>query len=65
MPALRGRTSVRYGTRLWFAVGLDQAFNRLYYESLSYQRDPLRNGTRVPERGRTRLVSVSYHLSRP
>lgn len=107
MPALRGRTSVRYGTRLWFAevegvavnaqrrvnpelletptagyatlntkigwharkttvtVGVDNAFDRLYYESLSYQRDPFRNGARVPEPGRTLFVSVSYQLSRP
>lgn len=104
MPALRGRTSVRYGTRFWFAevegiavnaqrrvnpelletptpgyatlnakvgwharqtaitLGLDNALDRLYYESLSYQRDPFRNGVRVPEPGRTLFVSVGYRF---
>jgi iron complex outermembrane receptor protein len=107
MPALRGRTSLRYGTRLWFAeieaiaanaqrrvnpelletptagyatlnakagwhtgavtvtLGLDNVLNRLYYESLSYQRDPFRGGVRIPEPGRTLFVSIGYRFDRP
>jgi iron complex outermembrane recepter protein len=107
MPALHGRSSLRYGTRLWFAeaegiavnaqrrvnpelletptpgyaavnvkagchvrqmtvtIGVDNALDRFYYESLSYQRDPFRNGARVPEPGQTVFVSVSYQLSNP
>ncbi len=107
MPPLRGRTSVRYGTRRWFAevegvaanaqrrvnpemlevptagyatvnmkagwhvgatavtLGMDNALDRFYYQSLSYQRDPFRNGMRVPEPGRTLFVSIAYRLDRP
>jgi iron complex outermembrane receptor protein len=107
MPPLRGRTSLRYGTRLWFAelegiaanaqrrvnpelletptagyatvnakfgwharqttitVGLDNALNRFYYESLSYQRDPFRAGVRIPEPGRSLFVNVSYRFQTP
>jgi iron complex outermembrane receptor protein len=107
MPPLRGRTSLRYGRRLWFAevegiaanaqrrtnpelletptagyatvnvkagwhakrtaitLGLDNALNRFYYESLSYQRDPFRNGARVPEPGRTLFVSINYQFTTP
>lgn len=46
-------------------LGLDNALNRFYDESLSYQRDPFRNGTRVPEPGRTLFVSVNYHFTTP
>jgi iron complex outermembrane receptor protein len=107
LPPLRGRTSLRYGRRLWFAeiegivantqrrvnpelletptagyailnakvgwhagratvtVGLDNALDRFYYESLSYQRDPFRNGVRIPEPGRSLFVSLSYRFEAP
>jgi len=107
MPPLRGRVSLRYGRRLWFAevegvaanaqrrinpelletptagygtlnakagwhagqttvtIGIDNAFNRFYYDNLSYQRDPFRSGFRVPEPGRAVFVNLSYRFRTP
>lgn len=43
-----------------FAAGIDNVFDRFYYEHFSYQRDPFRLGTRVPEPGINLYVTVSY-----
>lgn len=102
IPPLRGQSSVRYGTRLWFAevegiavssqeridtdlgetrtagfatmnlkfgwqhegvritAGLENLFDRYYLEHLSFQRDPFRNGARLPEPGRNLFLSIGY-----
>lgn len=41
-------------------VGLDNLFDKSYFEFLSYQRDPFRSGVRVMEPGRTFYLSLSY-----
>ena len=43
-------------------VGADNIFDKTYFEHLSYQRDPFRNGTRVPEIGRSVYVNFSCFL---
>jgi len=40
--------------------GIDNLFDHPYFEHLSFQRDPFRNGSRVPEPGRNLFVSASY-----
>ena len=40
--------------------GINNVFNKKYYEHLSYLRDPFRSGIRVPEPGRTFYVSLRY-----
>ncbi|HSL23384.1 MAG TPA: TonB-dependent receptor [Vicinamibacterales bacterium] len=50
--ALNLRAGVRFGA-LNLTAALDNAFDTLYAEHLSYQRDPFRNGVRVYEPGRT------------
>jgi iron complex outermembrane recepter protein len=47
-------------TRLNFAVGLDNVFDRFYYEHLSFQRDPFRLGVKVPEPGRGFYLTFGY-----
>ena len=49
---------VRVG-RLRATGGVNNLFDRLYVEHLSYQRDPFRNGTRVPEPGRSLYLNAS------
>lgn len=44
------------------AVGIDNLFDRFYYEHFSYQRDPFRSGAKVPEPGRSLFVTVSYEF---
>jgi iron complex outermembrane receptor protein len=39
--------------QLEFTAGVDNLLDAGYYEHLSYQRDPFRNGSRVYEPGRT------------
>jgi iron complex outermembrane recepter protein len=41
------------------AAGVDNLTNRLYYEHLSFQRDPYRSGIRIPEPGRTFYLNLS------
>jgi iron complex outermembrane receptor protein len=41
-------------------AGIDNIFNKDYVEFLSYQRDPFRNGVRVPEPGRTYYLNLAY-----
>jgi len=41
-------------------AGIDNVFDKKYFEHLSYQRDPFRTGVEVPEPGRTFYVNASY-----
>jgi iron complex outermembrane receptor protein len=41
-------------------AGIDNVFDKRYFEHLSYQRDPFATGVKVPEPGRTFYVNVSY-----
>jgi iron complex outermembrane receptor protein len=43
-----------------FAAGIDNLFNRFYYEHFSYQRDPFRLMTKVPEPGRSVYFNLAY-----
>lgn len=44
------------------SAGIDNVFNRFYYEHLSFQRDPFRFGIRVPEPGRNLYFSISQRF---
>ncbi len=46
--------------KLKIAAGLDNLGNRFYYEHFSYQRDPFRLGTKIPEPGRSLYLTASY-----
>ena len=48
--------------RLGLTVGVTNAFDRLYVEHLSYQRDPFRSGVRVPEPGRTFFANATFRF---
>ncbi len=41
-------------------AGVENLFDKFYYEHLSYLRDPFATGTKVPEPGRSFYVDVSY-----
>jgi len=41
-------------------VGIDNVFDKRYFEHLSYQRDPFATGVKVPEPGRTFYINASY-----
>lgn len=41
-------------------VGVENLFDRLYAQHLSYSRDPYRSGVRVPEPGRNVFANLSY-----
>lgn len=41
-------------------AGIDNVFDKKYFEHLSYQRDPFATGVKVPEPGRTFYINVSY-----
>jgi iron complex outermembrane receptor protein len=41
-------------------AGIDNLFDKKYFEHLSYQRDPFRTGVKVPEPGRTFYINASY-----
>ncbi len=41
-------------------AGVENLFDKFYYEHLSYLRDPFSSGTRVPEPGRSFYVNASY-----
>jgi len=41
-------------------AGIDNVFDKKYFEHLSYRRDPFATGVKVPEPGRTFYVNVSY-----
>jgi iron complex outermembrane recepter protein len=54
-------TGIRRG-RVGVTAGLDNLFDRMYLEHLSFQRDPFRSGVRVPEPGRNLFVNVAYRF---
>ena len=58
---LNASAGLRRG-RLQATVGLTNAFDRLYVEHLSYQRDPFRSGVRVPEPGRSLFANASFRF---
>jgi len=41
-------------------AGIDNVFDKKYFEHLSYLRDPFRTGVQVPEPGRTFYINASY-----
>lgn len=45
---------------LTLTVGVGNLFDRTYYESLSYQRDPYRSGVKVPEPGRNVFANLGW-----
>ncbi len=58
-----GIANLRVGANvagLTLTAGVANVFDRFYYESLSYQRDPYRSGVRVPEPGRTFFVNLAW-----
>jgi len=44
------------------AGGIDNLFNRFYYEHFSFQRDPFRLGTKVPEPGRSIYFTIAFGI---
>jgi iron complex outermembrane receptor protein len=60
-----GIANIRFGAdhkRFSFRGGVNNIFDRAYYEHLSYQRDPFRTGTKVLEAGRNIFVNVAYRF---
>lgn len=57
-----------YANRLFFGLGVDNVFDRLYYNYLSYVRDPFRgisvsgNPVKIPEPGRFIYANLSYRF---
>ena len=41
-------------------AGVENLFDKFYYEHLSYLRDPFATGTKIPEPGRSFYLNVSY-----
>ena len=58
---MNASAGVRQG-RLRLTLGLVNAFDRLYIEHLSFQRDPFRSGVRVPEPGRSLFANASFRF---
>ena len=57
-----GVLNVRGGVHhrsLNLAAGIENALGRLYYDHLSFQRDPFRLATRLPDPGRSLFLSLS------
>jgi len=46
--------------KIKFAAGIDNLGNRFYYEHFSFQRDPFRMMTKVPEPGRSVYFTLAY-----
>lgn len=42
------------------AAGIDNLFDRFYYDHLSFQRDPFRTGVRLPDPGRSFYMNLSF-----
>ncbi len=60
-----GLANIRVGTSLKafrLTVGLNNVFDRLFREHLSYQRDPFRSGVRVFEPGRNVFANLTYRF---
>jgi iron complex outermembrane receptor protein len=53
------RIGIRY-RRLTVSVGVNNLFDKYYFEHLSYYRDPFASGVRVPEPGRNLYLNVAY-----
>ncbi len=49
-----------HSSKLKVAAGVDNLADRFYYEAFSYQRDPFRLGTKIPEPGRSLYLTASY-----
>jgi len=45
---------------LSISAGVENVFDRLYFEHLSYQRDPFATGTKIPEMGRNLYLNLSW-----
>ena len=50
---------IRYG-RLSVTAGVNNIFDKLYYEHLSYLRDPFGTGVKLPEPGRELFLTVGF-----
>ncbi len=48
--------------RVNLTAGVENLLDRFYYEHFSYQRDPFRIGTRVPEPGRSLFVNAWWQF---
>ena len=46
--------------RFRITAGIDNLFNKFYYEHLSYLRDPFSRGSKIPEPGRSLYLNVAY-----
>jgi iron complex outermembrane recepter protein len=60
-----GVANLKFSTtfrRFAIRAAWNNLFNRYYYEYLSYQRDPFRNGARVYEPGRNIYVNFAYRF---
>jgi iron complex outermembrane receptor protein len=60
-----GLLAVRGGVhhkRLNLAAGVENLLDRFYYDHLSFQRDPFRTGTRIPDPGRSLYLNLSYRF---
>jgi iron complex outermembrane receptor protein len=60
-----GVANIRLGAhwnRIALVLGLNNVFDRLFREHLSYQRDPFRSGVRVFEPGRNVFANLSYRF---
>jgi iron complex outermembrane receptor protein len=53
------RVGASFG-RFALTVGVENLFDRLYVQHLSYQRDPFRSGVRLPEPGRNVFANLTY-----
>ncbi len=51
-----------YLNRLFVGVGVDNVFDRFYYNYLSYVRDKFRGTDKIPEPGRFIYANVSYRF---
>ncbi|MEZ0322925.1 MAG: TonB-dependent receptor [Hydrogenothermaceae bacterium] len=62
------KAGYNYGNKLFVGVGVDNLFDRFYYNYLSYVRDPFRgisvsgNPVKIPEPGRFIYVNASYRF---
>ncbi len=48
--------------RFDITAGVDNLLNRYYYEFFSFQRDPFRTGSKVPEPGRSLYVNAAVRF---